>query len=117
MTPQGEELSVPSESLKRIVENTERAVIRKMFKQYGDSLEAKKIIAGQLGISLATLYNKAKLNIKKRDFSRVYNRNRHRCCHCSNRLSMGKKLYVWYSYRYSNDFKYGGCHNSWLYSS
>ena len=60
MTPQGEELSVPSESLKRIVENSERAVIRKMFKQYGDSLEAKKIIAGQLGISLATLYNKAK---------------------------------------------------------
>ena len=48
------------ESLKHIVENTERAVIRKMFKQYGDSLEAKKIIAGQLGISLATLYNKAK---------------------------------------------------------
>ena len=48
------------ESLKRIVENTERAVIQSMLKKYGESLEAKKIIAGQLGISLATFYNKAK---------------------------------------------------------
>jgi len=56
----GEELSTPPESLKRIVENTERAVIQAMFKRYGDSLESKKVIANQLGISLATLYNKAK---------------------------------------------------------
>jgi transcriptional regulator with PAS, ATPase and Fis domain len=57
---QGKEIPLQQESLKRIVENTERAVIRKMLKQYGDSLESKKRIAGQLGISLATLYNKAK---------------------------------------------------------
>ncbi len=56
----GEEAPFQPESLKRIVENTERAVIRKMFKQYGDTLEAKKMIASHLGISLATLYNKAK---------------------------------------------------------
>ena len=51
-------------SLKRIVENTERAVLQSMLKKYGESLEAKKLIAGQLGISLATLYNKTKYLIE-----------------------------------------------------
>ena len=35
-----------------------------MLKKYGESLEAKKLIAGQLGISLATLYNKTKYLIE-----------------------------------------------------
>ena len=50
----------PAGSLKRIVENTERAAIQSLLKKYGDSLESKKLIAAQLGISLATLYNKTK---------------------------------------------------------
>lgn len=62
----GKEVPLQQESLKRIVENTERAVIRKMLKQYGDSLESKKRIAGQLGISLATLYNKAKYLVEEK---------------------------------------------------
>ena len=52
--------SLHTGSLKRIVENTERAVLQSMLKKYGDSLESKKLIAAQLGISLATLYNKTK---------------------------------------------------------
>ena len=52
--------SLHTGSLKRIVENTERAVFQSMLKKYGDSLESKKLIATQLGISLATLYNKTK---------------------------------------------------------
>ena len=52
--------SLHTGSLKRIVENTERAVLQSMLKKYGDSLESKKLIATQLGISLATLYNKTK---------------------------------------------------------
>lgn len=47
-------------SLKQILENTERAVLLAMLKQYGDNVDAKKAIANQLGISLATLYNKTK---------------------------------------------------------
>ena len=65
MTRQMETVSQEQDSLKKIVENTERAVIQTMLKRYGDSLEAKKIIAGQLGISLATLYNKAKYLMEK----------------------------------------------------
>ncbi|MDU4959495.1 MAG: sigma 54-interacting transcriptional regulator [Sporomusaceae bacterium] len=47
-------------SLKKIIEDTEQAVIRQMFAKYGESLEAKKVIAAELEISLATLYNKAR---------------------------------------------------------
>ncbi|EGO62634.1 sigma-54 interaction domain-containing protein [Acetonema longum] len=49
-----------SGSLKKILEDTERAVIRQMFAKYGQSLEAKKKIAAELEISLATLYNKTR---------------------------------------------------------
>lgn len=58
--PAGQEIPVPGGRLKQILENTERAVLQAMFKRYGDSVEAKKTIAAELGISLATLYNKAK---------------------------------------------------------
>ena len=63
-TPPGDPNYANPGSLKRIVENTERAVLQSMLKKYGESLEAKKMIAGQLGISLATLYNKTKYLIE-----------------------------------------------------
>ena len=63
-TPPGDAIFANPGSLKRIVENTERAVLQSMLKKYGESLEAKKMIAGQLGISLATLYNKTKYLIE-----------------------------------------------------
>ena len=63
-TPPGDPNYANPGSLKRIVENTERAVLQSMLKKYGESLEAKKLIAGQLGISLATLYNKTKYLIE-----------------------------------------------------
>ena len=63
-TPPGDATYANPGSLKRIVENTERAVLQSMLKKYGESLEAKKMIAGQLGISLATLYNKTKYLIE-----------------------------------------------------
>ncbi|KYZ76329.1 Fis family transcriptional regulator [Anaerosporomusa subterranea] len=49
-----------SGSLKKILEETEQAVILSMLLKHGESLEAKKLIAAELGISLATLYNKAR---------------------------------------------------------
>ncbi len=47
-------------SLKEILGETERMVIKSMISQYGDTVEAKKKIADTLKISLATFYNKAK---------------------------------------------------------
>lgn len=47
-------------SLKEYVEDYELKIINSMIKKYGDSLEAKKKIAGILKISLPTLYNKLK---------------------------------------------------------
>ena len=47
-------------TLKKLSADTQRAVIRSMLGKYGDTLEAKKTVAAQLGISLATLYNKCK---------------------------------------------------------
>ena len=44
------------------------------------------------GIALGELTGENAKRILKRDFSRVYNRNRHRCCHCSNRLSMERNF-------------------------
>jgi PAS domain S-box-containing protein len=49
-----------SGTLKKVAEDSQRAVIKSMLNKYGDTLEAKKNIASQLGISLATLYNKCK---------------------------------------------------------
>ncbi len=47
-------------ALKKLAADTQRAVIRSMLNKYGDTLEAKRTVAQQLGISLATLYNKSK---------------------------------------------------------
>ncbi len=47
-------------ALKKVAAETERAVIRSLLNKHGDSLQAKKAVARQLGISLATLYNKCK---------------------------------------------------------
>ncbi len=49
-----------SGTLKKVAADTQRAVIQSMLHKYGDTLEAKKTIAMELGISLATLYNKCK---------------------------------------------------------
>lgn len=46
--------------LKEMLDHTERGIIKAMLVKYGDSVEAKKIIAARLQISLATLYNKIK---------------------------------------------------------
>ncbi|ASK63938.1 Fis family transcriptional regulator [Virgibacillus phasianinus] len=46
------------QSLKEIIKNTEREVIRQTLKTCGETLEGKKLAAQHLGISLATLYNK-----------------------------------------------------------
>lgn len=50
--------------LKYYTETYELELINGLLKKYGDSLEAKKIIAQQLQISLPTLYNKLK-NLEK----------------------------------------------------
>lgn len=50
--------------LKYYTENYELELIGGLLKKHGDSLEAKKIIAQQLQISLPTLYNKLK-NLEK----------------------------------------------------
>ncbi len=57
-----EETSIPQYNgrLKDIIADTERRVIHDMIKKYGDSVINRKLIAEKLGISLATLYNKAK---------------------------------------------------------
>ena len=47
-------------ALKKLAADAQRAVIRSMLNKHGDTLEAKKVVAQQLGISLATLYNKSK---------------------------------------------------------
>lgn len=44
--------------LSQRVREFERAEIKKLLQQYGDTLEGKKKAAAELGISLATLYNK-----------------------------------------------------------
>ena len=46
--------------LKEMLDHTERGILKAMLVRYGDSVEAKKIIAARLQISLATLYNKIK---------------------------------------------------------
>ncbi len=46
------------QSLKNIIKSTEQEVIRQTIRFYGETLEGKKQAARQLGISLATLYNK-----------------------------------------------------------
>ncbi|MHC1761631.1 MAG: sigma-54 interaction domain-containing protein [Negativicutes bacterium] len=51
-------------SLSQAVEDTEREIIQGMIHKYGDSLEAKRIIAAKLGISVGTLYNKIKFLLK-----------------------------------------------------
>ena len=45
-------------SLPHRVRIFERAEIQKLLQQYGQGLEGKKRAAAELGISLATLYNK-----------------------------------------------------------
>lgn len=45
-------------TLKEIINKTERQHLVKSLKRYGNSLEAKQEIARELGISVATLYNK-----------------------------------------------------------
>jgi TyrR family helix-turn-helix protein len=47
-------------SLNQIVEEVERSVLHDYLKLYGESLPSKKRIANELGISIATLYNKLK---------------------------------------------------------
>jgi transcriptional regulator with PAS, ATPase and Fis domain len=49
-----------SGSLEKVAADTQRAVIQSMLNNYGDTLEAKKAVTLELGISLATLYNKCK---------------------------------------------------------
>jgi transcriptional regulator with PAS, ATPase and Fis domain len=48
-------------TLEQIVQEAELRAITNMMKIYGTSLEAKRIIAKKLDISLASLYNKIKL--------------------------------------------------------
>lgn len=45
-------------NLKEQLARTERDIIEKTIRAYGTSVEAKKLAAKELGISLATLYNK-----------------------------------------------------------
>ena len=45
-------------TLKEAAEAAEKALIKQYLQKYGDSVEAKKIVAKKLGISIATLYNK-----------------------------------------------------------
>ena len=45
-------------SLKSLMREREREILREKLRQYGDSLEAKKKIADSLGIGIATLYRK-----------------------------------------------------------
>lgn len=47
-------------SLEKILNDVEKSVLENYLKLYGDNLEAKKKIAGELGVSIATLYNKLK---------------------------------------------------------
>ena len=53
--------SMPEESLKDILRDVERKVIESKFKQYGTGLTSKRTLARDLGISLATLYNRVKI--------------------------------------------------------
>jgi len=53
-------------SLEQIVGDVEKEVFEKYLKLYGHSVEAKKVIAAELNISIATLYNKLrKYNLEK----------------------------------------------------
>jgi transcriptional regulator with PAS, ATPase and Fis domain len=56
-------------SLKERIFQFEGGVLQNMLRKYGTSVEAKKLIAKELNISLATLYRKLEeqtfLNIKK----------------------------------------------------
>lgn len=58
--------------LSEIIRNVERKIIEGRLKKYGSNLEAKKMIARELGISMATLYNKiTKLNIPKENSNKL----------------------------------------------
>lgn len=53
-----EELPVTENSLKEQLRQVEEQILIRMLKRYGNTLEAKRIIAEKLGIGLATLYRK-----------------------------------------------------------
>lgn len=50
----------PNRTLKEVVEEAERQWITETLKRYGDDLDEKRKVAEELGVSLATLYNKMK---------------------------------------------------------
>lgn len=52
---------VSANSLTQMVQEFERRTIQNAMKHYGSSVEAKQKIAKELGISVATLYNKLKM--------------------------------------------------------
>lgn len=52
---------VKGNSLPEIIRNVERRIIEDRLKNYGVTLSAKKRLANDLGISLASLYNKLKI--------------------------------------------------------
>jgi PAS domain S-box-containing protein len=53
--------NIPGGSLRDILRGAERRVIESRFKQYGTGLSSKRRLARDLGISLATLYNRMKI--------------------------------------------------------
>ena len=62
--------AVPKSSLEKIVDDVERAVLKEYLTMYGNDGKAKKKIAEQLNLSLATLYNKIKkFNLSAEDCS------------------------------------------------
>lgn len=58
-------VSASSSTLAQRVEMYEKSEIHKLLSQYGNNLEGKKRVSKELGISLATLYNKQKNKILK----------------------------------------------------
>ncbi|WP_240688954.1 sigma-54-dependent Fis family transcriptional regulator [Ammoniphilus sp. YIM 78166] len=53
-------LQKQTRTLKNVVEETERQWIIETLQRYGDDVEEKRLAAEELGVSLATLYNKMK---------------------------------------------------------